>query len=113
MIEKATVIIHLLYLPCRIITSIYLLLSDVRLITFNSVLNENMCSLDLLRKFITNLSFLFSYRQTISKDFVMQELAFKSPEECLEFLEPFSLVFTDPERTILDCKNSMALLPNI
>nr|XP_023018950.1 leukocyte receptor cluster member 8 homolog [Leptinotarsa decemlineata] len=54
-----------------------------------------------------------SYRQNVSCTFVMQELAFKSAEECLEFLEPFSLSFVDSQRTFIDCKSSMAALPNI
>ncbi|CAG9821756.1 unnamed protein product [Phaedon cochleariae] len=54
-----------------------------------------------------------SYRQNVSVNFVVQELAFKSPAECVEFLEPFSLCFGDHERTLIDCKSSMAALPNI
>lgn len=78
------------------------------------VFNQKICATLLyINHVCTNIYFLFSYRQTISRDFVVQELAFKSLEECLEFLEPFSLMYNDPERTIIDCKNSMALLPNI
>ncbi|XP_050301191.1 leukocyte receptor cluster member 8 homolog [Anthonomus grandis grandis] len=54
-----------------------------------------------------------SYRQTISTEFVMQELAFKSEQDCLDFLEPFCLVFTDATKKHIDCKNSMASLANI
>ncbi|KAG5876144.1 hypothetical protein JTB14_021077 [Gonioctena quinquepunctata] len=54
-----------------------------------------------------------SYRQNVSTTFVMQELAFKSTEECLEFLEPFSLSFVDSQRTLIDCKSSMGALSNI
>ncbi|KAJ8949317.1 hypothetical protein NQ318_006742 [Aromia moschata] len=54
-----------------------------------------------------------SYRQNVTVAFVMQELAYRSTEECLEFLEPFSLSFVDVERTQIDCKSSMVALPNI
>ncbi|ENN73185.1 leukocyte receptor cluster member 8 homolog [Dendroctonus ponderosae] len=54
-----------------------------------------------------------SYRQTITTDFLTKELAFKSEEDCLEFLEPFSLVFVDASRKAVDCKNSMGSLSNI
>ncbi|XP_066156726.1 leukocyte receptor cluster member 8 [Euwallacea fornicatus] len=54
-----------------------------------------------------------SYRQTVTTEFLVRELAFKSEEECLEFLEPFSLVFTDDSRNAVDCKSSMASLGNI
>lgn len=54
-----------------------------------------------------------SYRQNISVSFVMQELAFKTTEDCIEFLEPFSLAFADENRTMIDCKASMLVLSNI
>ncbi|CAH2014074.1 unnamed protein product [Acanthoscelides obtectus] len=54
-----------------------------------------------------------SYRQHVSSDFVAQELAFHSTQECLDYLEPFSLPFADIARTLIDCKGSMAALPNI
>lgn len=57
--------------------------------------------------------FMFSYRQNVTVNFVMQELAYRSTKECLEFLEPFSLTFVDIERTSIDCKSSMAALSNI
>jgi len=56
---------------------------------------------------------MFSYRQTVSIDFLVSELAFKSVDECVEFLEQFSLAFQDDSKKILDCKNSMAALANI
>lgn len=56
---------------------------------------------------------MFSYRQTINTDFLTKELAFKSEEDCLEFLEPFSLAFTDDSRKAIDCKMSMTSLGNI
>lgn len=61
----------------------------------------------------SNILFMFSYRQNISVNFVMQELAFKTTVECLEFLEPFNLTFADNNRTSIDCKASMAALANI
>ncbi|KAJ8967151.1 hypothetical protein NQ317_007304 [Molorchus minor] len=54
-----------------------------------------------------------SYRQNVTVTFLMQELAYGTAEECLEFLEKFSLSFADGERTLVDCKSSMAVLPNI
>ncbi|KAJ8924823.1 hypothetical protein NQ315_000977 [Exocentrus adspersus] len=54
-----------------------------------------------------------SYRQNVTVSFVMQELAFKSTEECIEFLDPFSLTFVDNEKTLIDCKSSMAALSTI
>ncbi|XP_072376722.1 leukocyte receptor cluster member 8 homolog [Diabrotica undecimpunctata] len=54
-----------------------------------------------------------SYRQSVSIDFLVQELAFENVEECFAFLEQFSLVFADSERTLLDCKSSMSALPCI
>ena len=56
---------------------------------------------------------LKSYRPNISVSNVTQELAFKTTEECLGFLDPFGLTFTDVDRTLIDCKTSMAVLPNI
>ncbi|XP_008199580.1 leukocyte receptor cluster member 8 homolog isoform X2 [Tribolium castaneum] len=54
-----------------------------------------------------------SYRQNISVNFIQQELAFPALEETLKFLEPFSLSFTDLSKSHIDCKTSMASLPNI
>ncbi|KAF5272771.1 hypothetical protein FQA39_LY07798 [Lamprigera yunnana] len=54
-----------------------------------------------------------SYRPNITVNNVAQEMAFKSAEECLGFLEPFGLTFADIDRTLIDCKTSMAVLPNI
>ncbi|XP_057653872.1 leukocyte receptor cluster member 8 homolog [Diorhabda carinulata] len=54
-----------------------------------------------------------SYRQNVSIDFLMQELAFKNADECLEFVDRFSLIFADTERTLIDCKSSTTALPNI
>lgn len=69
-----------------------------------------LCFLCVLFK--ANFDFMFSYRQNISVNFVAEELAFKSVEECLEFLEPFGLSFTDVGRTSIDCKSSMSALSN-
>ncbi|XP_031356101.1 leukocyte receptor cluster member 8 homolog isoform X3 [Photinus pyralis] len=56
---------------------------------------------------------LKSYRPHISVSNVTQELAFKTEEECLGFLDTFGLTFTDVDRTLIDCKASMAVLPSI
>ncbi|XP_060534601.1 leukocyte receptor cluster member 8 homolog [Cylas formicarius] len=53
-----------------------------------------------------------SYRQTVTLTFLTQELAFNTEEECLGFLDSFSLTFTDPSRTVVDCKGSMPALSN-
>ncbi|KAF7283434.1 hypothetical protein GWI33_000574 [Rhynchophorus ferrugineus] len=53
-----------------------------------------------------------SYRQTINVEFLTKEFAFKTVEECVEFLDPFGLVFTDEGRKFIDCKNSMSSLGN-
>lgn len=62
--------------------------------------------------FKSNVTFMFSYRQNVSVHFVAQELAFRTSEECLEFLEPFGLTFADVTRTNIDCKSSMSALQN-
>jgi len=54
-----------------------------------------------------------SYRQLLPVSYVSSELAFETEEKCLEFLTPFGLVFTDVTRSKIDCKASMACLPNI
>ncbi|KRT79740.1 hypothetical protein AMK59_7957, partial [Oryctes borbonicus] len=54
-----------------------------------------------------------SYRQNISVNFVAEELAFKSQDDCLSFLEPFGLTYTDDEKSSIDCKSSMSGIPNI
>ncbi|KAK9695402.1 SAC3/GANP family [Popillia japonica] len=54
-----------------------------------------------------------SYRQNISVNFVAEELAFKSKDDCLAFLEPFGLTYTDDQKSFIDCKSSMSAIPNI
>ncbi len=41
----------------------------------------------------------------------MQELAFPSKGDLLEFVGPFGLTFADPDKTKLDCKASASALP--
>ncbi|XP_044746932.1 leukocyte receptor cluster member 8 [Coccinella septempunctata] len=58
-------------------------------------------------------SMIKSYRQSIPLTFLSEELAFKTGEDCLKFLEPFGLTFTDDTKNFIDCKISMSALPNI
>lgn len=57
--------------------------------------------------------YCFSYRQNVSVTFVAQELAYKTPEDCLGFLESFGLNYADNGGSLIDCKSSMSALPNI
>lgn len=54
-----------------------------------------------------------SYRQNVSISYLMEALAFHAQEDCLAFLEPFGLTYTDLSRTLIDCKSSMSVLQNI
>lgn len=56
---------------------------------------------------------MFSYRSNYTVEALIQTLAFETKQKCNEWLEPFNLTFTDFNKTIIDCKNSMAALPNI
>ena len=56
---------------------------------------------------------MFSYRPNYPMDLLTRSLAFESTKKCEEWVAPFSLSFTDLKKTIIDCKNSMAALPNI
>lgn len=56
---------------------------------------------------------MFSYRQSIPTNFLLEELAFKTRDDCLQFLEPFGLTFTDDTKNFIDCKISMSALTNI
>lgn len=53
---------------------------------------------------------LFSYRQNLAVDFIVAELAFKSPEKFYEFVAEFGLVYADVRRQNIDCKLSSANL---
>ncbi|KAK9881521.1 hypothetical protein WA026_016401 [Henosepilachna vigintioctopunctata] len=53
------------------------------------------------------------YRQNVPLSFLMEDLAFKTREDCLQFLEPFGLTFTDDSKCFIDCKSSMSVLPNL
>lgn len=47
-----------------------------------------------------------SYRQTLPVSFISTELAFDSDTQCVEFMDQFGVVYTDMERTKVDCKAS-------
>ncbi|KAF4532506.1 hypothetical protein B566_EDAN003082 [Ephemera danica] len=51
-----------------------------------------------------------AYRQTLPVSFLVSELAFESAEQWFAFAEPFSLTYSNAERTHIDCKTSMAAL---
>ncbi|KAG1706987.1 Leukocyte receptor cluster member 8 [Nymphon striatum] len=54
---------------------------------------------------------LKSYRPTLPVTYVSQELAFHSEDDCLAFLQEFSIIFSDTSKTKIDCKASCNLLP--
>lgn len=54
-----------------------------------------------------------SYRPNYTVDSLIRTLAFETKQKCVEWLVPFNLTFTDLNRTIIDCKISVAALPNI
>ncbi|XP_026468489.1 leukocyte receptor cluster member 8 homolog [Ctenocephalides felis] len=54
-----------------------------------------------------------SYRQNIPVAFLTCELAFENDDECLEFVTPLGVIFSDVSKTLIDCKNSMAAISNI
>ncbi len=55
----------------------------------------------------------FRYRASVPVDFIKRELAFPDDESWQTFIKPFGLQFEDALRTKLDCKSSMACLPNM
>ena len=56
----------------------------------------------------------FRYRVSVPVDFIKSQLAFGNDEDWQKFIEPLALTFADPgEKTKLDCKASMAALPNL
>lgn len=56
----------------------------------------------------------FRYRVSVPIDFIKSQLAFGNDEDWQKFIEPLGLTFADPgEKTKLDCKASMAALPNL
>jgi len=51
---------------------------------------------------------------SVPVDFIKSQLAFGSDEDWQKFIEPLGLTFADAvEKTKLDCKSSMAALPNL
>lgn len=56
---------------------------------------------------------MFSYRPNYPVGLLKQTLAFDSTKKCEEWMAPFNLTFTDLNKTSIDCKNSMAAIPNI
>ena len=56
----------------------------------------------------------FRYRVSVPVDFIKSQLAFGNDEDWQKFIEPLGLTFADAvEKTKLDCKSSMAALPNL
>uniref|UniRef100_A0A8D0G8Y3 Leukocyte receptor cluster member 8 n=1 Tax=Sphenodon punctatus TaxID=8508 RepID=A0A8D0G8Y3_SPHPU len=53
-----------------------------------------------------------TFRPVLPVSYVVSELAFESEEECRAFLAPLSLLYTAPDATKIDCKQSLAVLPN-
>lgn len=56
---------------------------------------------------------MFSYRPNYPVDLLVQMLAFESRQQCEDWMVPFQLSFTDLKHTAIDCKTSMAAIPNI
>ncbi|KAJ6654405.1 hypothetical protein lerEdw1_006998 [Lerista edwardsae] len=53
-----------------------------------------------------------TFRPVLPVSYVVSELAFESEEECQAFLAALSLVYTSPDATKIDCKQSLAVLAN-
>ncbi|KAM6451997.1 leukocyte receptor cluster member 8 [Liasis olivaceus] len=53
-----------------------------------------------------------TFRPVLPVSYVVSELAFESEEECQAFLAALSLVYTCPDATKIDCKQSLAVLAN-
>jgi hypothetical protein len=54
-----------------------------------------------------------SYRQNLPVSFIVSELAFESADAWYAFAEPFSLSYSNAEKTHVDCKTSMKVLAAI
>ncbi|XP_063623390.1 leukocyte receptor cluster member 8 homolog [Cydia splendana] len=54
-----------------------------------------------------------SYRQSVPVDFIVRELAFESSSKAFEFLNQFSLIYTDCDQTQIDCKSSFQTVASI
>ncbi|KAL8176770.1 UNVERIFIED_CONTAM: Leukocyte receptor cluster (LRC) member 8 [Gekko kuhli] len=53
-----------------------------------------------------------TFRPVLLVSYVVSELAFESEDECQAFLAALSLVYTSPDATKIDCKQSLAVLAN-
>uniref|UniRef100_A0A8C5SQH9 Leukocyte receptor cluster member 8 n=1 Tax=Laticauda laticaudata TaxID=8630 RepID=A0A8C5SQH9_LATLA len=53
-----------------------------------------------------------TFRPVLPVSYVVSELAFESEEECQAFLAALPLVYTSPDATKIDCKQSLAVLAN-
>ncbi|XP_063798892.1 leukocyte receptor cluster member 8 homolog isoform X2 [Pseudophryne corroboree] len=53
-----------------------------------------------------------SYRPMLAVSYIQSELAFENEEECQSFLASLSLVFAGDDASKIDCKQSLAVLPN-
>ncbi|XP_053118734.1 leukocyte receptor cluster member 8 isoform X3 [Hemicordylus capensis] len=53
-----------------------------------------------------------TFRPVLPVSYVVSELAFESEEECQAFLAALSLVYTSPDATKIDCKQSLTVLAN-
>ncbi|GAB0097793.1 leukocyte receptor cluster member 8 [Sergentomyia squamirostris] len=60
-------------------------------------------------------SIVKAYRPNVPVEYVAKSLAFESTAKCLEWLEPFELVFitVDGVKTQIDCKNCMTVIQNV
>uniref|UniRef100_A0A1B8XUB4 Uncharacterized protein n=1 Tax=Xenopus tropicalis TaxID=8364 RepID=A0A1B8XUB4_XENTR len=61
---------------------------------------------------ITSLCPFFSFRPDLPVSYIQSELAFANEEECQSFLASLSLVFAGNDASKIDCKLSLAVLPN-
>ncbi|KAG4076214.1 hypothetical protein HA402_014763 [Bradysia odoriphaga] len=52
------------------------------------------------------------YRPSYPVDLLCRTLAFESTAQCDEWMVPFNLTFSSPQKTSIDCKNSMTALVN-
>ncbi|KAG8567929.1 hypothetical protein GDO81_013835 [Engystomops pustulosus] len=53
-----------------------------------------------------------TFRPVLPVSYVQSELAFESEEECQSFLASLSIVFAGTDASKIDCKQSVAVLPN-
>ena len=55
---------------------------------------------------------VYRYRPTLPVDFLVPELGFSDRDECLAFLEEMNVTLTS-EKSIIDCKTSMAITSSL